>query len=74
MTHDHPMGYDPWGRKAFKATRNLSESKLKTGNGGLVKHKELLDSFNKNKALSQTFDKEKPEGLSLLSEENILDE
>jgi len=74
MTHDHPMGYDPWGRKAFKATRNLSESKSNTGNGGLVKHKELLDSFNKNKALSQTFDEEKPEGLSLLSEENILDE
>jgi len=73
MTHEHPMGYDPFGRKAFKAARNISELSKSNGNGGLIKHKATLESYDKHQAVNQTY-KSETEGSSLLNEENILEE
>ena len=71
MTHDHPLGYDPFGRKEFKAAKNVNETS--TNNGGLIKYKNVLANLNKNHAIRETFP-EKLEGPSLLNEENLLDE
>lgn len=73
MTHQHPMGWDPFGRKAFKVARNVYEASKSSGNGGMIKHRDVIESYNKHNAIRQTYE-DKPEGPSMLNEENILDE
>jgi hypothetical protein len=67
------MGWDPFGRKAFKVARNVYEASKSSGNGGMIKHRDVIESYNKHNAIRQTYE-DKPEGPSMLNEENILDE
>ena len=67
-THDHPLGWDPFGSKMI---RNVNE---KT-NKNLAVYGSLIDSLKKKKALLETFEPEThQEDSNLLSEDNILPE
>jgi hypothetical protein len=67
-THEHPLGWDPFGSKMI---RNVNE---KT-NKNLAVYGSLIDSLKKKKALLETFEPEThQEDSNLLSEDNILPE